>query len=91
MVASLRRLALETQMARELEHMDMEMRFVAIPPEWKQESDGMFEKETMESLAKLGLQMGTVPKSWRTDEPRSRTIDKMLREGGDPTPAQSGR
>ena len=83
-VASLRRLALETYLARELEKIDMEMRFVAIPQEWKQAADCMFMKETMESLARLGLQMGADPKSWRTDEPRSRTIDRMLREGGDP-------
>ena len=81
-VASLKRLALEALIAREVDHLDFEFRFVAIPNSWVQVKQGIFEKETMESLAQLGRKMGADPSSWNVEEPGSRTIEKILEQTG---------
>jgi hypothetical protein len=44
---------------------NIEVRMVAIPSDWRPPVEGDFRKETMESLADLGRNMGADPASWR--------------------------
>jgi hypothetical protein len=48
---------------------DVEVRFVAVPDDWRPPKPGTFVKETMNSLADLGEKMGADPRSWITEPP----------------------
>ncbi len=47
----------------------IEVRWVAIPNEWRPPVEGVFAEETMRSLADIGAQMGADPKSWSARPP----------------------
>lgn len=47
----------------------MEVRLLAIPEDWRPPVEGVFQKETMSSLAELGAKLGADPSSWRTTSP----------------------
>jgi Patatin-like phospholipase len=66
---AIRQLYLLTEVARLKHHADVEMRFVAIPDDWRPPKAGTFVKETMDNLADLGEKMGADPGSWITKPP----------------------
>jgi len=66
---AIRQLYLLTEVARLKHHADVEMRFVAIPDDWRPAKPGTFVKETMENLADLGEKMGADPGIWITRPP----------------------
>ncbi len=66
---AIRQLYLLTEVARLKHHADVEMRFVAIPDDWRPPKPGTFVKETMESLADLGEKMGADASNWITKPP----------------------
>ncbi len=47
----------------------IEVRWVAIPDEWRPPVEGVFMEETMRDLADIGARMGADPASWRTRPP----------------------
>lgn len=65
-LGSLRQLMLQAEVLRR-QNVDVEFRYVAIPDSWRPPKPGIFVKETMESLADLGMQMGSNPKAWQSD------------------------
>lgn len=65
-IGSLRHLDAQVQLLREVDGVDVELRFVAIPEDWRAPKPGMFIKETMQSLVDLGRAMGRRPTSWHT-------------------------
>lgn len=65
-LGSLRQLMLQAEVLRR-QNVKVEFRYVAIPDSWRPPKPGIFVKETMESLADLGMQMGADLKSWQTD------------------------
>ncbi len=64
-VTALELLATELQLLQLIEGVRTEFHFAAIPDYWRAPKPGVFQKETMESLAKLGEEMGADPNSWR--------------------------
>lgn len=46
---------------------DADFRYVSIPESWFPPNDRPFDKDVMQSLVNLGLQMGADPTSWRSD------------------------
>lgn len=68
-ISSLKGLSLAAQVAGTQEKIQFEFRFVCIPDEWKPPVKGNFKKETMVSLAQLGLAMGADAACWRTGVP----------------------
>lgn len=72
-IGTLRQLSLTTELQRR-DGLDVEFHYVAIPDEWSPPVEGAFQAETMQSLGKLGREMGRKTESWRTDlssRPRS--------------------
>jgi hypothetical protein len=65
----IRQLYLMAELARLKRHVDVEVRFIAVPDEWRPPKAGTFMKETMNSLADLGETFGADPKSWQTEPP----------------------
>jgi adenine/guanine phosphoribosyltransferase-like PRPP-binding protein len=61
-----RQLSLATELQRR-DGIDVEFRYVAIPDEWRPPVEGAFQAETMQSLSRLGLEMGRKVESWRAD------------------------
>ena len=57
-------LAAEADYANSL-GMDIELRVVAIPDDWRPPVPGRFQKVTMDALADLGRRMGADPSSWQ--------------------------
>ena len=53
----------------------VELRWVAIPDWWRPEAEGIFQAANMQSLADLGLRMGSNPGSWRQDLARTGPMD----------------
>jgi hypothetical protein len=47
----------------------IEVRWVAIPDDWRAPVEGVFKTETMRELADIGARMGADPKSWRSAPP----------------------
>lgn len=66
-LGALRHLALEVDYLALTENVDAELYFIAIPDEWRAPRPGIFQRETMQSLADLGRKLGADPTSWRTD------------------------
>ena len=48
---------------------DVEVRWIAIPEEWRPPVEGVFVKETMNDLVDLGRKLGADPSSWRRGDP----------------------
>lgn len=65
-ITSLRFLYEQTRLMRAADGLDVEFRFVAIPDEWHAPKPGLFEEETMRSLAALGEKLGSNPAAWRS-------------------------
>jgi len=65
---SLRQLADEAALVHATTGADIEVRYVAIPADWKDPASdtGMFDKRTMDSLASLGMKMGADPTNWKS-------------------------
>jgi predicted acylesterase/phospholipase RssA len=68
-IASLRNLAAQAELIRAVDGFPAEFRYIAIPDSWRAPVDGVFMKETMESLADLGEQLGADPTNWREELP----------------------
>jgi hypothetical protein len=66
---AIRQLFLIAEVARLKRGVDVEVRFVAVPDDWRPPRPGTFVKETMNSLADLGEKMGADPNSWLTEPP----------------------
>ena len=47
----------------------IEVRWLAIPNDWRPKVEGVFKKETMSELADIGERLGADPKSWKTTAP----------------------
>ena len=68
-LSSLKALAVSIDYLRLRDNVDIELRFIAIPDDWRPPVKGAFKKETMTSLAELGCQLGADPTAWRTNVP----------------------
>jgi hypothetical protein len=66
---SMRQLFLQVEVARLKRHADVELRYIAVPDEWRPPKPGTFIKETMNNLADLGEKLGADPNSWLTEAP----------------------
>jgi predicted acylesterase/phospholipase RssA len=68
-LTALRQLFMLADVAQRQYNADVEVRFVAVPDDWRPPKPGTFVKETMNSLADLGEKMGADPSSWITEPP----------------------
>lgn len=66
-VTALRYFAREIDTIRATEGVDIELRYVSIPDDWRAERQQLFYAPNMRSLAEIGLRMGADPGSWKTD------------------------
>jgi hypothetical protein len=66
---SIRQLYQMAEIARLKHNADVEVRFIAVPDDWRPPKEGTFIKETMNNLADLGEKMGADPKSWLSEPP----------------------
>jgi hypothetical protein len=66
---SMRQLFLLAEVARLKRDAEVEVRYVAVPDDWRPPKPGTFIKESMNKLADLGEKMGADPKSWLTEPP----------------------
>lgn len=64
-IAEIRWLATQADYVSATMNVDVEVRVVAIPDEWRPPVKGDFKPETMNSLADLGRKMGADPTSWK--------------------------
>ena len=69
-IATLDILSLHCELLRRDENLDVELRYIAIPDEWRAPEPGIFKKKTMESLAALGVTVGADPARWIFHSPR---------------------
>lgn len=62
-IGSLRQLALLARFGQEAEDLNVEFRYVAIPDDWRSPNPkaGIFDRDTMQSLARLGEKLGSMP------------------------------
>lgn len=65
-IGTLRQLSLTTELQRR-DGLDVEFHYVAIPDDWRPPVEGGFQAETMQSLSKIGREMGRKTESWRSD------------------------
>lgn len=63
-IAEIRWLAAQADYVSATMNVDIEVRVVSIPNEWRPPVKGDFRKETMNSLADVGRKMGADPASW---------------------------
>lgn len=68
-ISSLKSLSVSMEVLRAKEGVDIEFRLIGIPDSWRPPVKGSFKKETMNSLAEIGLQLGADPGAWRTTVP----------------------
>ncbi|MFT3684953.1 MAG: patatin-like phospholipase family protein [Phycisphaerales bacterium] len=68
-IASLKSLSLAVQEGRYDNVEGVEFRFIAIPDDWRPPVEGLFQKETMQSLAQLGYGLGKDLANWKTRVP----------------------
>jgi hypothetical protein len=66
---AIRQLFMLAEVARLKRNADVEVRFVAVPDDFRPPKPGTFIKETMNALADLGEKMGADPRSWLTEPP----------------------
>ncbi|HEX8915342.1 MAG TPA: patatin-like phospholipase family protein [Humisphaera sp.] len=64
-MTAVQHLAAQLALLRLTSGVETEFRVISIPNEWRPPKPGIFVKETMVSLAKLGFEMGKDPASWR--------------------------
>lgn len=65
-IGTLRQLSLTTELQRR-DGIDVEFRYIAIPDDWRPPVVGAFQAATMQSLSRLGREMGKDIGSWRAD------------------------
>ncbi|MCC6677259.1 MAG: patatin-like phospholipase family protein [Phycisphaerales bacterium] len=65
-IGTLKQLYLQTELQKR-DGYDVEFRYVSIPDDWRPPRPGIFQKETMESLCKLGERLGRRTDCWRSD------------------------
>lgn len=65
-IGTLRQLSLATELQRR-DGIDVTFHYVAIPDDWRPPVEGAFKQETMQSLSKLGRELGKDVASWRAD------------------------
>jgi hypothetical protein len=63
-IAEIRWLAAQADYVSATMNVDIEVRVVSIPNDWRPPVKGDFRKETMNSLADIGRKMGADPASW---------------------------
>ena len=68
-ITSLRHLFTFTELVTLRGDADIEVRWLAIPDDWRPATEGVFVKETMNNLADIGRKFGSDPSSWRRDVP----------------------
>lgn len=68
-ITSLRHLFTFTELVTLRGDADIEVRWLAIPDDWRPATEGVFVKETMNDLADIGRKFGSDPSSWRRDVP----------------------
>jgi hypothetical protein len=66
---AIRHLFAMAEISRLKRNADVEVRYVAIPEQWKPKVSGSFQRQTMNELAKIGERMGADPNSWSTKPP----------------------
>jgi predicted acylesterase/phospholipase RssA len=66
-LTSIQHLSTELALLRATGDVETEFRVIAIPNDWRPPKPGIFVKETMESLAKLGRELGRDPAAWKQD------------------------
>ena len=47
----------------------IEVRWMAIPNDWRPKVEGVFKQETMSELADIGARLGADPTNWKTTAP----------------------
>jgi len=65
----LRHLYTKAKLTKALNHGDVEVRWVAIPPNWKPLNDEFFHQATMRNLSDEGKRIGADANSWMTTAP----------------------
>ncbi len=80
-IGSLKALSLQCELSRAVNSADVEFRFLAIPEEWVPPINEPFSKETMVSLAQIGLKLGQDPASWMTVVPNPESPTGDLYDG----------
>ena len=65
----LRHLYAKAKLTKALNHGDVEVRWVAIPPNWKPLNDAFFDQATMRNLSDQGKRVGADANSWMTTAP----------------------
>ncbi len=65
-MASIRQLDYQMELMREVDGLDAEYLYLAVPNDFRVPVEGLFEKQTMCALAELGQAMGRDPRSWLT-------------------------
>jgi predicted acylesterase/phospholipase RssA len=82
--SSLRAFLAQAELLRRAENVDIEVRFIAVPNDFVPPVDGAFKKETMNTLADIGLRLGRDPANWRTQladfEEPVLTIEKVVEQ-----------
>ncbi len=82
--SSLRAFLAQAELLRRAENVDIEVRFIAVPNDFVPPVEGAFKKETMNTLADIGLRMGRDPANWRTQladfEEPVLTIEKAVEQ-----------
>lgn len=68
-VTSIRDLMALVELMRVRDGVDVEVHLISIPDDWRAPKPGVFQKETMEDLAKLGERLGSDPESWTSECP----------------------
>jgi hypothetical protein len=68
-LTAMRHLSALAALSSATDHAEVEIRFVAIPDEWRPRKPGLFLKETMNDLADLGERLGAETSSWQTEIP----------------------
>ena len=68
-ITSLRHLYAHAEVSNLLGDGEIEVRWIGIPNDWRAPVEGIFKKETMNSLADIGYQLGKSRAAWNTEAP----------------------
>ena len=68
-ITMLRHLYAKAKLTKALNHGDVEVRWVAIPPNWKPLNNAFFDQATMRNLSDQGKRVGADANSWMTTAP----------------------
>lgn len=77
---SVQHLAAQLALLRVMGEVETEFRVISIPNSWRPANPGIFDKQTMVSLARLGREMGRDPDSWKLEslvpDPPLKPVDR---------------